>query len=79
MGHKSISMTVRYSHLTPKHTLAAVERLAEVIPENPTDTKTSTNAAEQIPTDMNYIHYICRCKMLQARGARSSAVRAADS
>ena len=27
MGHKSIQMTVRYSHLTPKHTLAAVERL----------------------------------------------------
>jgi site-specific recombinase XerD len=27
MGHKSIEMTVRYSHLAPKHTLAAVERL----------------------------------------------------
>jgi integrase len=27
MGHKSIEMTVRYSHLSPKHTLAAVERL----------------------------------------------------
>ncbi len=38
-GHKSIKMTVRYSHLTPKHTLAAVERLAGVIPETPTDTK----------------------------------------
>jgi site-specific recombinase XerD len=31
MGHKSIQMTVRYSHLTPKHTLAAVERLAGVL------------------------------------------------
>jgi len=28
MGHKSIEMTVRYAHLAPKHTLAAVERLA---------------------------------------------------
>ena len=27
MGHKTIAMTVRYSHLVPKHTLAAVERL----------------------------------------------------
>lgn len=27
MGHKSIEMTVRYSHLAPKHTLAAVELL----------------------------------------------------
>ena len=25
MGHKTIAMTVRYSHLAPKHTLAAVE------------------------------------------------------
>ena len=27
LGHKTIAMTVRYSHLAPKHTLAAVERL----------------------------------------------------
>jgi hypothetical protein len=43
MGHKSISMTVRYSHLTPKHTLAAVERLAGAVSATPTDTKTSTD------------------------------------
>ena len=34
MGHKSITMTVRYSHLAPKHTLVAVERIAN--PESPT-------------------------------------------
>jgi integrase len=28
MGHKTISMTVRYAHLAPAHQLAAVERLA---------------------------------------------------
>ena len=39
MGHKSIAMTVRYSHLTPKHTLAAVERLAGAVSETPTDTQ----------------------------------------
>lgn len=33
MGHTSIQMTVRYSHLTPKHTLAAVERFAGANPE----------------------------------------------
>lgn len=27
LGHKTIAMTVRYSHLAPKHMLAAVERL----------------------------------------------------
>jgi hypothetical protein len=40
-------MTVRYSHLSPTHTLAAVERLAGVIPEAPTGTKTSASSIEQ--------------------------------
>jgi site-specific recombinase XerD len=51
MGHKSIQMTVRYSHLTPKHTLAAVERLAGGASETPTDTKTSTEAEGRIPPE----------------------------
>jgi site-specific recombinase XerD len=55
MGHKSIQMTVRYSHLTPKHTLAAVERLAGGIPEVPTDTKTGTEANEQISQSAPYV------------------------
>jgi site-specific recombinase XerD len=56
MGHKSIQMTVRYSHLTPKHTLAAVERLAGGIPAIPTGTKTSTESDDQIPLDGANIH-----------------------
>jgi site-specific recombinase XerD len=44
LGHKSISMTVRYSHLAPEHTLAAVERLTGAATETPTGTKTSTSA-----------------------------------
>jgi site-specific recombinase XerD len=44
LGHKTIGMTVRYSHLAPTHTLAAVERLAGAIPEAPTGTRTSTGA-----------------------------------
>jgi site-specific recombinase XerD len=47
MGHKSISMTVRYSHLTPKHTLAAVELLTGGSTAEPTSTKTSTESVEQ--------------------------------
>jgi site-specific recombinase XerD len=43
LGHKTISMTVRYSHLAPKHTLAAVERL-DVPTGEPTDTTTDTGA-----------------------------------
>jgi site-specific recombinase XerD len=56
MGHTSIQITVRYSHLSPKHTLAAVERLARANPEHPTETKTSTETTEQISADSAHIH-----------------------
>jgi integrase len=46
MGHKTIAMTVRYSHLAPKHTLAAVERLDALAGES-TDTTTDTNTSSQ--------------------------------
>jgi integrase len=45
MGHKTIAMTVRYAHLAPKHTLAAVERLDAPITGEPTDTTTDTKAS----------------------------------
>ncbi len=51
LGHKSIAMTVRYSHLTPKHTLAAVERLDEPQQESPTGTKTSTGVFGRVRTE----------------------------
>jgi len=48
MGHKSIQMTVRYSHLAPKHTLAAVELLgASASTANSIDTTTSTEGVQQ--------------------------------
>jgi site-specific recombinase XerD len=60
MGHKTIAMTVRYSHLAPKHTLAAVERL-DAAPEQAaqpepkhtdtagqTDTTTDTGATSPV-------------------------------
>ena len=46
LGHKSIAMTVRYSHLSPEYQLDAVERLvpkpAEAASGEPTDTTTDT-------------------------------------
>jgi len=33
-GHKTMAMTIRYSHLAPAHNLAAVDRLVKV-PEQP--------------------------------------------
>lgn len=55
LGHKSIAMTVRYSHLAPSHTLAAVERLVDRT-ENPTSTKTGTVAIEQAQPESTYVH-----------------------
>jgi site-specific recombinase XerD len=39
LGHTDIRMTLRYSHLSPAHLLAAVERL----PQTPTDTATRSS------------------------------------
>jgi integrase len=36
MGHKSITMTARYTHLSPEHRMAALEKLC------PTATRTAT-------------------------------------
>jgi site-specific recombinase XerD len=46
LGHKTIGMTARYSHLAPKHTLAAVERL-DAPTEAPADTSTDTRPPVQ--------------------------------
>ncbi len=45
MGHKTIQV-VRYAHLTPKHQLAALERLCETdgALDRATATRTATNA-----------------------------------
>jgi hypothetical protein len=43
MGHKTITMTLRYSHLSPAHKLDAVERLVPVDIEQAGDTNTDTD------------------------------------
>jgi len=55
MGHKSIEMTVRYSHLAPKHTLAAVELLTATESANSTGTTTSTGTSEQNRTEVERV------------------------
>jgi len=41
MGHKSITMTMRYAHLSPQHRAAALEKLCEA-----SATTTATSASE---------------------------------
>ena len=50
LGNKVIAMTVRYAHLAPKHTLAAVERL-DVPADGSTDTITDTRPVERPARD----------------------------
>src|SRR5262249_20254888 len=52
IGHKTITMTVRYSHLTPAHLQEAVDRLAE----KPTATGTATDATRPFVTEGVYVH-----------------------
>lgn len=49
MGHKTIQMTMRYTHLAPKHQLAAVERIVtqsatEPLPAEPSATTSATGS-----------------------------------
>jgi hypothetical protein len=55
LGHKSIAMTVRYSHLSPDFLQDAVDRLAppqeEEPAENRTDTTRDTSGLEAMETE----------------------------
>jgi site-specific recombinase XerD len=59
LGHKTIGMTVRYSHLAPKHTLAAVERL-DTHSEQPTDTTTDTKGLERVSDEALILQQVIR-------------------
>jgi hypothetical protein len=60
LGHKSIAMTVRYSHLSPDFIQDAVDRLAppqeEESAENRTDTTTDTSELESMETGSKSVH-----------------------
>ena len=57
LGHKTIAMTVRYSHLAPKHTLAAVERL-DTPTDQPTDTTTDTKGLEAVTNEASVLQQL---------------------
>jgi integrase len=57
MGHKTIAMTIRYAHLAPKHTLAAVERL-DATTEQPTDTTTDTKGLERVDAESSILQQV---------------------
>jgi hypothetical protein len=54
MGHKTIQMTIRYSHLAPVHQLEAVQRLcdtSDVVPNRDTDSRSAMRVHTERPTD----------------------------
>src|SRR5262249_13097869 len=51
MGHKTVAMTLRYSHLSPKHQLNAVQRLVLLTAGrsvSASDTSTNTSEIQKI-------------------------------
>jgi integrase len=60
LGHKSIAMTVRYSHLAPDFLLNVVEKLVPQSPaaasEEPTDTTTDTGAFSRVAPQPAHMH-----------------------
>jgi len=51
MGHKTVSMTVRYAHPAPEHQLAAVQKLcrdSQAAQSEATDTKTDTRTPKVV-------------------------------
>ena len=50
MGHKTIKMTLRYSHLSPTHTLEAVNKLC--LTSQASGTRTGTEEKEEIAGGM---------------------------
>jgi hypothetical protein len=43
MGHKTITMTLRYPHLAPQHQLAAVQKLCETVSTQKSTTDSSVD------------------------------------
>ncbi len=60
LGHKQISMTVRYSHLAPQHQLDAVERLAATspvpAPATPSATRSATDENRASEKGARFLH-----------------------
>jgi integrase len=60
LGHKSIAMTVRYSHLSPDYQLDAVERLVPNRepgrPAEPTDTTTDTGRVSESQPGLAHVN-----------------------
>jgi hypothetical protein len=51
MGHKKIEMTLRYSHLSPTHKMAAVQTLVKGENEGQTSTSTGTEQKKGVKQD----------------------------
>ena len=74
MGHKSLEMTLRYSHLSPDHKKRAVDILGRRMDTIWTPEPIRKETVESVSSPNTH-----RNKELQEFRAHSSAVRAGDS
>jgi hypothetical protein len=60
LGHKSVAMTVRYSHLAPDFLQVVVDKLvlkpAEAVQDERTDTTTYTSAFTRLEPQPSHVH-----------------------
>jgi integrase len=54
MGHRTLTMTARYAHLSPQHTLAAVQRLCNT--QKGTDPRTDTGSKVDSPDAQSIVN-----------------------
>jgi integrase len=54
MGHRTLTMTARYAHLSPQHTLAAVQRLCNT--QKGTDPRTDSSSKVTFPDALGSVN-----------------------
>jgi hypothetical protein len=55
LGHKTLQMVMRYSHLAPDYQLAAVERMGAVFPDA-SDTTTDTSTLVRLEREVAHVN-----------------------
>jgi hypothetical protein len=82
LGHKTLAMTLRYSHLAPAHKATAVARLTEALAPGPIDEPAAAAAGALLPlpsaTDRN-VSGTCRVGDRRQRSESTWRVAALES
>ncbi len=68
LGHKSLSMTMRYAHLAPGHKRKAVNTLDEILKNSEQEQKD----ADIVPKNKNFVHNLFTISQPEQEGVSLS-------